>query len=63
MSGEQSPNQNAAPGRPAVEPLPKVAKHTHQVCKSIIRMIVMSYIVGIVCIFGEYHCGVLYTLQ
>ena len=56
MSGEQSPNQNVAPGRPtAVEPLPKVTKPTRKVCKSIIRMVVMSYIVGIVCIFGGQH--------
>ena len=61
MSGEQSPNE--APGRSAVELSPKVAKPTHKVCKSIIRMVVMSYIVGFIFIFGKYHCAILYRHQ
>ena len=57
MSGVQSPNE--APGRSA-----KVAKSTSTVHKSIIiHMVVLCHILGIVCIFGDSHCRVLYRLE
>ena len=38
-----------------VEPL-EVA--THKVCKSIIHVVVMSYIVGSVCIYRKQNCAI-----
>lgn len=40
------------------EPLTRVAEVTHKVWKSIIRMVVMSYIVGIVCLSGKNNCAI-----
>ena len=40
-----------------------VAEVTYKVCKSIIRMVVMSYIVGIVCLSGNKNCAISFGYQ
>ena len=51
-------SEDAASCRSTNEPVTHVTEVFHKVCKSIIRMVVMSYIIGIVCLCGNKNCPI-----